>query len=107
MNEGTSMDMAIGIPTWANAWQGVRRAEELGFSHAWFYDTPLLNAELFASMAAAAVKTSTIKLGTGVMVPSNRLAPVAASGLATLNALAPGRIVLGVGTGDTARRTLG
>ncbi|NUP83298.1 MAG: LLM class flavin-dependent oxidoreductase, partial [Nonomuraea sp.] len=36
-----------------------------------------------------------------------RSAPAAASGFASLNALAPGRIICGVGTGNTARRTLG
>ena len=41
-------------------------------------------------MAAAAMQTATIRLGTGVLIPSNRIAPVAASGLASLNALAPG-----------------
>ena len=101
------MDMSIQIPTKANSWEVAVRAEQLGFSHAWFYDTPLLNAELFAAMGAAAVKTSRIKLCSGVMIPSNRLAPVAASGLATLNALAPGRIVFGVSTGFTGRRTMG
>lgn len=101
------MDMAIQLPTKANSWEVAARAEQLGYSHVWFYDTPLVNAELFAAMGAAAVKTSKIKLCTGVMIPSNRLAPVAASGLATLNALAPGRVVFGVSTGFTARRTMG
>jgi 5,10-methylenetetrahydromethanopterin reductase len=58
-------------------------------------------------MGATAVKTSRIRLGTGVLVPSNRIAPVAANGLATLNALAPGRIDAGFGTGYTARRSMG
>ena len=58
-------------------------------------------------MGAAAMQTSRIRLGTGVLVPSNRIAPVAASGLATLNALAPGRIDFAVGTGFTGRRTMG
>ena len=58
-------------------------------------------------MGAAAVKTERITLATGVLTPSNRIAPVAASGLAALNALAPGRIAFGVGTGFTARRTMG
>ena len=78
-----------------------------GFTHAWFYDTHMLNAEVFAAMGAAAVMTKTIKLGAGVLIPSNRIAPVAASGLATLNALAPGRIIFGASTGYTARRTMG
>ena len=58
-------------------------------------------------MGAAAVKTDRIRLGTGVLIPSNRIAPVAANGLATLNALAPGRILAGYGTGYTGRRSMG
>src|SRR5262249_48822246 len=38
---------------------------------------------------------------------SNRIAPVAANGLATLHALAPGRIDAGFGTGYTGRRGMG
>jgi 5,10-methylenetetrahydromethanopterin reductase len=91
----------------ADSFKIVKRAEQLGYRRAWFYDTQLLNAELFAAMAAAAVQTSTIRLATGVLIPGNRLAPVAASGLATLNALAPGRIDFGISTGFTARRTMG
>jgi len=83
------------------------RAEELGYAHAWFFDTHLLNAELFVAMGAAAVQTQQIRLGTGVMIPSSRIAPVAASGLASLNRLAPGRIDFGISTGFTARRTMG
>ena len=101
------MEMSVALPTGANSWKVAVRAEQLGYACAWFLDTPLLNAELFASMAVAAAKTSRIKLFSGVMIPSNRLAPVAASGLATLNALAPGRIGFGVSTGFTGRRTMG
>ena len=101
------MDLGVGLPTKANSWEVVKRAEELGYTHAWFYDTQLLNAEMFGAMAAAAMKTSKIKLGTGVVIPSNRIAPVTASGLGTINALAPGRVVFGVSTGFTGRRTLG
>src|SRR5260370_12405008 len=58
-------------------------------------------------MAAAALKTSRIRLGTGVLVPSNRIAAVTANAFATLNGLAPGRIDFGVGTGFSARRAIG
>lgn len=101
------MEFGILIPPIADTWKTVKRAEELGYSRAWFYDTPMLNSEVFVSMAAAAMNTSRIRLGTGVLIPSNRIAPVAASGLATLNALAPGRIDFGISTGFTGRRTLG
>jgi len=101
------MDYGILLATEANSWKVVKRAEELGYSRAWFFDTHLLNAEMFAAMGAAAMATKKIRLGTGVMIPSNRIAPVAASGLATLNALAPGRIDFGISTGFTGRRTMG
>jgi 5,10-methylenetetrahydromethanopterin reductase len=42
-----------------------------------------------------------------VLIPSNRIAPVTANALASLNALAPGRIDFGVGTGFTGRRAMG
>jgi 5,10-methylenetetrahydromethanopterin reductase len=101
------VDFGIQLATSAHSWKVVKRAEELGFTHAWFYDTQLLNADMFVAMAAAAMQTSRIRLGTGVLIPSNRIAPVAAGALASLNALAPGRIDFGVSTGFTARRTMG
>src|SRR5262245_10386666 len=55
----------------------------------------------------AAAETSRIRLGTGVLIPSNHIAPVAASALMSLNALAPGRIDFGISTGFTAWRTMG
>src|ERR1700732_1547887 len=101
------MDFGIELPAAADSWTIVKRAEELGFTPAWFYDTQMLSADCFVAMAAAAVNTRRIRLGTGVLVPSNRIAPVAANALASLNKLAPGRIDFGVGTGFTARRAVG
>src|SRR5271163_4133216 len=101
------MRFAIAIPTDADSWQVVRRAEELGFSRAWFFDTQMLSADPFVAMAAAAMKTTKIRLGTGVLIPSNRIAPVAANAFASLNKLAPGRIDFGISTGFTDRKAMG
>ena len=101
------MDFGIGIASASDSWKTAQRAEELGFTHAWFYDTQMITADPFVAMAAAAVKTSKIRLGTGVLVPSNRIAPAAANAFASLNKLAPGRIDFGIGTGFTARRAMG
>src|SRR5262245_6230143 len=101
------MDFGIGIASGVDGWKAAQRAEALGFRHAWFYDTQMLCADVFVSMALAAVKTTSIRLGTGVLVPTNRIAPAAANGFATLAKLAPGRIDFGVGTGFTARNTMG
>src|SRR5438045_7175597 len=101
------MRFAIAIPTDAESWRVVRRAEELGFARAWFYDTQMLSADPFVAMAAAAMKTTRIRLGTGVLIPSNRLAAVTANAFASLNKLAPGRVDFGIGTGFTSRRAMG
>jgi len=101
------MEFGIAMATASDAWKLVQRAEELGFSNAWFYDTQMLSADCFVAMGAAAVKTERIRLGTGVLIPSNRIAPVTANALASLNQLAPGRIDFGVGTGFTGRRAMG
>ncbi len=101
------MDFGIALATAADSWKVVERAEALGFTSAWFYDTQMLSADCFVAMGATAVKTSRIRLGTGVLIPSNRIAPVAANALASLNRLAPGRIDFGVGTGFTGRRAMG
>ncbi|MEU5901878.1 LLM class flavin-dependent oxidoreductase [Streptomyces venezuelae] len=83
------------------------RAEELGHSSFWVYDTPMVHGDPFISLALCAKSTSRIRLGIGVTSPALRSAPAAAAALSSLNALAPGRIICGVGTGNTARRTLG
>ncbi|MEA2777353.1 MAG: hypothetical protein QOF90_2759 [Acetobacteraceae bacterium] len=101
------MEFGIALATAADSCKIVKRAEELGFCHAWFYDTQMLCADCFVAMGAAAVQTSRIRLGTGVLIPTNRIAPVAANAFASLNRLAPGRIDFGVGTGFTGRRTMG
>lgn len=101
------MDYSIALASEVDSWKWAKRAEELGFSSAWFYDTQLLNPDVFICMALAAHETSTIRLGTGVLVPSNRIEPVTANAFASLNRIAPGRIDFGVGTGFTARRTMG
>jgi 5,10-methylenetetrahydromethanopterin reductase len=54
------MDFAIALPTPADSWKLVKRAEDSGFSTAWFYDTPVLSADVFVAIGAAAVKTERI-----------------------------------------------
>lgn len=101
------MKYSVAFASELDSWRWARRAEELGYHGAWFYDTQLLNPDVFICMALAAHETERIRLGTGVLVPSNRIEPVTANALASLNRLAPGRIDFGVGTGFTARRTMG
>ncbi|MDQ0596521.1 alkanesulfonate monooxygenase SsuD/methylene tetrahydromethanopterin reductase-like flavin-dependent oxidoreductase (luciferase family) [Streptomyces canus] len=83
------------------------QAEELGLHSFWVNDTPMVQGDAFVALSLCAKATSRIRLGIGVTSPALRSAPAAACGLDSLNALAPGRIICGVGTGNTARRTLG
>lgn len=54
-----------------------------------------------AWMAAVGERTSTIRIGTSVMTPTFRYNPaVIAQAFATMGCLYPGRIILGVGTGE-------
>ena len=101
------MEYGLLVPTYIDMWKEVVRAEEAGFTHAWFPDSQLIWSDCYAAMALAAERTSTIKLGTLVSIPSNRIAPVTASAIATINKLAPGRTILALGTGYTGRNTMG
>ncbi|MDH4147966.1 MAG: LLM class flavin-dependent oxidoreductase [Acidimicrobiia bacterium] len=82
-------------------------AENLGYDFAWAPDSQLLMSNPFPLMALAAQQTRRIRLGTGLAIAGLRLAPVLANAIATINRLAPGRVFLGVGTGNTAMRTMG
>ncbi|HXW83229.1 MAG TPA: LLM class flavin-dependent oxidoreductase, partial [Candidatus Binataceae bacterium] len=82
-------------------------AESHGFTHAWIPDSHMIWGDTYACMALAAVATRKIKLATGVAIASNRIPPVTAHAIATINQLAPGRTILGFGTGHTGRRVMG
>ena len=57
-------------------------------------------------LGAAAATTSSIRLGTSVLTPTMRYHPaIVAQAFATLACLAPGRIFLGVGTGEAMNET--
>jgi 5,10-methylenetetrahydromethanopterin reductase len=101
------MDFGILCLASVDSWKDVAFAETNGFTHAWIADSQMVWADPYQCLALCAVNTRTIKLGTNVTNPSSRIAPVTACSFATLNALAPGRVIMGIGTGNTSRRTLG
>jgi 5,10-methylenetetrahydromethanopterin reductase len=89
------------------SWKHAMLAEQMGFTNAWFVDTQMLASDVYACMALAAEHTEKIRLGTAVTIAGTRIAPVIAHSIATVNALAPGRVILGIGTGHTAWRAMG
>jgi alkanesulfonate monooxygenase SsuD/methylene tetrahydromethanopterin reductase-like flavin-dependent oxidoreductase (luciferase family) len=79
------------------------QVEELGFDSAWVGDSLLAKprAEPLSILAATAVATSRIELGTAVLLAAMRRAEQLAQQAATVDALAGGRLVLGVGYGPS------
>ncbi|MFD3683250.1 LLM class flavin-dependent oxidoreductase [Nocardiopsis sp. NPDC058631] len=91
---------------WKVAVERWRAAEELGYDHAWTYDH--LMWRWFAdrpwygsvpTLTAAAMVTDTIGLGTLVATPNFRHPAVFAKDLATLDDIAGGRVICGLGSG--------
>ena len=82
-------------------------AEEQGFEYGWTYDSHVLWQESIPLLALAADRTSTMKLGHFVTNPGTREPTVLASAYATLHDISGGRMVMGIGRGDSARRVIG
>jgi len=95
------------IATHIGDWQILKLAEDLGYDHGWVPDSQMIWSDCYAVLALAAANTSRIKLGTGVSIAPTRIAPVTAHSIASIAALAPGRVFLGLGTGHTAMRVMG
>jgi alkanesulfonate monooxygenase SsuD/methylene tetrahydromethanopterin reductase-like flavin-dependent oxidoreductase (luciferase family) len=85
----------------------VQRAEQAGYSHAWFIDSQILWQDCFVYMTSALAATDRIVVGTAVTNPFTRHVTTTASAFATLAELHPGRLELGIGRGDSAVRTMG
>jgi 5,10-methylenetetrahydromethanopterin reductase len=82
-------------------------SEESGYSHIWVGDSHLIWREAYVNMAAIALNTTKVKLGTGVTNPLTRHPSVVASAYATLEEYAPGRTIVGIGLGDSSVETMG
>jgi probable F420-dependent oxidoreductase len=84
-----------------------RQAEQAGFEYGWIFDSHVLWKEPYPLLTLMATNTQRMRLGTCVTNPAVRDITVTASLLATLNLISGGRMVLGIGRGDSSRRVLG
>jgi probable F420-dependent oxidoreductase len=82
-------------------------AEQQGFEYGWTYDSHVLWQESMPVMALLADQTSKIKLGHMVTNPATRDPTVLASAYATLQDISNGRMIMGIGRGDSAVRYVG
>ena len=106
------MSMSFGVtvlpdPPWTRWLELIQLAERHGFEYAWTYDSHVLWQESIPMLAVAARETAKIKLGHFVTNPATRDPTVLASSYATLHDLSDGRMVMGVGRGDSAVRYIG
>ena len=103
--------MRIGIQFKPEDWPVLRgdvtTAEDLGYSRIYMVDGQLLWRDIYVYMAQVLAATRHIPVVSAVTNPFTRHYTVTANAHATLAELHPGRVVLGLGRGDNAVRTLG
>ncbi len=84
-----------------------KRAESNGFGYGWLFDSHVLWRDPYPILTLMGAATTEMRLGTCVSNPATRDVTVTASALATLNEITGGRMDLGIGRGDSARRVMG
>jgi probable F420-dependent oxidoreductase len=84
-----------------------QQAEQFGFTYGWLFDSHVLWKDPYPLMTVMGLNTNSMRLGTCVTNPATREPSVTASALATLNEITNGRMDLGIGRGDSARRVMG
>ena len=82
-------------------------AEAAGFDYGWMFDSHVIWRDPYPLLTLMAERTERLRLGTCVTNPGTREPSVTASSLATLDEISGGRMDLGIGRGDSARRVLG
>ena len=82
----------------------IELAEQQGFEYGWTYDSHVLWQDSVPTLALAAAATERIRLGHMVTNPGTRDPTVVASAYATLQDISEGRMIMGIGRGDSARR---
>lgn len=87
--------------------ESVETAAQAGYDRAWVVDSQMLWEDVWVYLTRALLATERIQLGVAVANPLTRHYTVSASTAATLAQLHPGRVILGLGRGDSAVRTLG
>jgi 5,10-methylenetetrahydromethanopterin reductase len=85
-------------PYWKTTFYAIQ-AEKRGFDYLWITDH-FNNRNVYVTLTAAALHTERIKLGPGVTNPYLINPVITAQAIASLDELAPGRVILGIGAGD-------
>ncbi|MBI3456636.1 MAG: LLM class flavin-dependent oxidoreductase [Candidatus Rokubacteria bacterium] len=81
--------------------------ESLGYELLGISDSQSISRDVYVTLALCAVNTERIRFGPRVITPITRHPAVAASAAATLEEMAPGRTLIGIGSGDSAAYNIG
>ena len=81
--------------------------ESLGFDNLWITDSSLANADVYVYMTLALQATSRLTVGAAVTNPLTRHPAITANAFRSLEQLAPGRVICGIGVGDRPLHPLG
>jgi probable F420-dependent oxidoreductase len=107
---GESMEFGVTLQTNPPASRVVeltRKAEDLGFTYAWTFDSHILWQEPYVIHSQMLSATERIMVGPFVTNPVSRDPSVTASTFATLNEMFGNRTICGIGRGDSVVRVLG
>jgi len=85
----------------------VEEIESLGFGHLWLTDSSLHARNCYAYLTLAAARSSKLLIGTAVTNPATRHPAITAAAAATIDEIAAGRMILGIGAGDRPLLALG
>jgi 5,10-methylenetetrahydromethanopterin reductase len=103
----TALEISAAFPPGPDVVEHARVAEDLGYERVWLYDSPALYPDVWVALAQVAEATERVAIGPAVLVPGLRHPLTQASAIATLAGIAPGRVVVAIGTGFTGRMALG
>jgi len=84
-----------------------RWIEGLGYDDLWLTDSSLHAGEVYVYATLALAATTRLRVGTAVTNPLTRHPAITANAAATLERLAPGRFVCGIGVGDSPLPEIG
>lgn len=98
---------ALPDPPYTRLIEVMQEAERQGFEYGWTYDSHILWQESYATLPLVAANTDKLKLGHCVTNPGIREPTITASWYATMQDLSNGRMVMGIGRGDSSRRVVG
>jgi 5,10-methylenetetrahydromethanopterin reductase len=104
------MKMEVGLllfPSPHGSAHMARTAEQLGFASVVYADTQCLTPEVWSQLMLVAQATEHIEIGTGVTNPVSRDPAVTASAALGLQVASAGRVVVGIGRGDSSMAKIG